>query len=379
MRIAFVTLMYDAPWGGSEVLWAQTAALALAKGHEIFVATYAWPELAAPLQELAAAGASFYYRPRYKHTLQHRAGSLLRRLVNAGQLPEVVALRRFAPDVVIVSQGGWNDLLFHQQLADCLRKIPFLLICHNYHDPVRQDERQRARMIDLYDQAREVLMISDQQLRVLRRQLATPLANARVVQNPLNLPKVYPVPYPSLTVGAMAQLAVIGSLDVDRKGHDVLLEVLAAPEWQARAWHLHVYGRGPDQAYLERLIAFYALQTRVTLHGHVTDRNSMWTNTHIVIVPSRIESGPMVVQEALLCGRPVVAADVGLVRNWVREGQTGFIADTSSTVALGKALNRAWVRQAEWEAIGQKAADEAVVHLIADPVGDFWRRIQALC
>ncbi|MFC7670071.1 glycosyltransferase family 4 protein [Hymenobacter humi] len=197
------------------------------------------------------------------------------------------------------------------------------------------------------------------------------------MQNPLNLPEAYPVLYPSLTADDVPQLAVIGSLDVDRKGQDVLLEALAAAEWQARAWHLNLYGRGPDQAYLERLIGFYGLQARVTLHGHVADSCSMWAKTHLVVLPSRIESGPMAVQEALLCGRPVVAADVGLVRKWVREGQTGFIADTSSAIALSQALDRAWGRLFEWEAMGQRAAAEAAAQLIADPVGDFWRRIQA--
>ena len=375
MRIAFISLMYDAPWGGSEVLWSQTAALALAEGHEVFVATYAWPELASPLQALAAAGASFYYRPRYEHTLQHRAGSLLRRLANAGQLPEVVALRRFAPDVVVVSQGGWNDLLFHQQLADCLRKIPFLLICHNYHDPVRQDDGQRARMIALFGRAKELLMISDQQLRVLRRQLAAPLPNARVVQNPLNLPGVVPVPYPVLAADGVPQLSVVGSFDVDRKGQDVLLEALAAPQWLARSWHLNLYGRGPDRAYLERLIALLGLQQRVTMHGHVANSAAIWANTHVLLVPSRIESGPMVVQEALLCGRPVLTADVGLVRDWVQEGETGFIADTASVAALTQALNRAWNRRADWSAMGLAGAARAAAQRIRDPALDFLHHV----
>jgi len=377
MRIAFVSLMYDAPWGGSEVLWAQTAAYALAAGHAVFVSTHAWPVPAAPLTALKAAGASFYFRPRYEPTLQFRVASLLRRLPGAGQLPEIVALRRFAPDVVVVSQGGWNDLLFHQQLADWLKVAPFLLICHNYHDPVRQDDGQRARMIALFGRAKELLMISDQQLRVLRRQLAVPLPNARVVQNPLNLPSVVPVPYPVLAAGGVPQLSVVGSFDVDRKGQDVLLEALAAPEWLARSWHLNLYGNGPDRAYLERLIALLGLQQRVTMHGHVASSAAIWANTHLLLVPSRIESGPMVGQEALLCGRPVLTADVGLVRNWVQEGETGFIADTASVVALTQALNRAWDCRADWSAMGLAGATRAAVQLIKDPALDFLNHILA--
>jgi L-malate glycosyltransferase len=370
MRIAFVSLMYDAPWGGSEVLWAQTAARALREGHEVLVSTYNWPEPARPLQELLAAGATGHFRRRYEPTLRFRALDWVTRLPRRGRLPEIDALARFNPEVVVISQGGWNDLLFHQQLYQWVRQRPFLVICHNYHDPVRQNEHQRRRMIELFGQAREVLMISRLQQQVLRRQLAAPLANSRVVQNPLNLPATYPVPYPALPEGGPVQLAVMGSLDVDRKGQDVLLEVLSAPHWVARNWHLNFYGQGPDREYLERLIVFVGLQGRVTLHGHVADSAQAWRNTHLLVVPSRIESGPMVVQEAALCGRPIVAADVGLVRDWVEEGQTGFIADTASRYALDVALERAWNRQAQWSVMAEKAGQRARQQPLLDAAAD---------
>ncbi|MFD2786679.1 glycosyltransferase family 4 protein [Hymenobacter rubripertinctus] len=369
--------MYDAPWGGSEVLWAQTAARALAEGHQVLVITNAWPELPPPLQALAAAGATLCRRPRYEPTLRFRTRSWLARLPRKGRLPEIDALRHFKPQVVLVSQGGWNDLLFHQQLATWLQSVPFLLICHNYHDPVRQGEAQRQRMITLYEQAREVLMISDLQQQVIRRQLAAPIQNARVVQNPLNLPANWPVPYPPLAADTVVQLAVVGSFDTDRKGQDVLLDTLCQPQWLARAWHLNLYGRGPDQRYLERLIEFCHLQGRVTWHGHVADSNVLWATTHLLILPSRIESGPMVVQEAALCGRPMVAADVGLVRDWVQDEVTGFIADMASVSSLSRSLERAWARRSEWGRMGQAGSAWASEKMLTDPAGDLLQHLVA--
>lgn len=367
--------MYDAAWGGSEVLWAKTAAQALREGHEVMISTYSWPQLAQPLQELMAAGARTHFRRRYEPTLKFRAIDWLTRLPRKGQLPEISALHRFDPQVVVISQGGWNDLLFHEQLYGWVRQRPFLLICHNYHDPVRQSETQRLRMISLFGQAREVLMISELQRQVIRRQLAAPLPNTRVVQNPLHLPAHYPIAYPALPDSGTIQLAVVGSFDVDRKGQDVLLEVLADPTWQARNWHLNFYGLGPDEDYLRRLLVFYNLESRVTLHGHVTDSTVIWQNTHLLIVPSRIESGPMVVQEATLCGRPVAAADVGLVRTWVQDGVTGFIAAASSVHALHEMLERAWGRRTEWPTMGEAAAKYAQQFPMPDPAADMLQHI----
>lgn len=359
MRIAFVSLMYDAPWGGSEVLWSQTADLAMQQGHEVLISTYAWPQLAQPLQSLRAAGARIHLRQRYEPTLRYRALNWLMRLPRQGRLPEIDSLNQFNPEVIVISQGGWNDLLFHEQVYHWVKDRPFLLICHNYHDPVRQSETQRQRMIELFGHAREVLMISELQLQVICRQLATSLPNARVVQNPLHLPAQYPIAYPLVSASAPVQLAVVGSFDVDRKGQDVLLEVLAGPEWKHRNWHLNLYGKGPDEDYIRRLIIFFHLQERVTLHGHVADSGVIWQNTHLLIVPSRIESGPMVVQEAALCGRPIAAADVGLVRTWVQEGQTGFIADTASVRSLHTMLEKAWAQRTDWPGMAAAAAQHA--------------------
>ena len=42
MKIAFISTMDSAPWGGSEYLWATTAEQALKEGHEVMVSLYDW-------------------------------------------------------------------------------------------------------------------------------------------------------------------------------------------------------------------------------------------------------------------------------------------------------------------------------------------------
>jgi len=374
MKIAFVTLMYDAPWGGSEALWSKTAARALAEGHEVLASVYDWPEPAVDLQNLALAGAQFVLRSRYVPTLSYRAASWLMRIPLGGKLLEMRALARFNPDVVFISQGGCMDLLYHEQLRSWLQNVPFVLACHSYNDPVRQHKFPRHQLVGLYREAQEVLMISENQLRTLRRQLIDPIKNARVVQNPLNLPAQYPVPYVPDADGVL-RLAVIGSLHIDSKGQDVLLEALAAPGWAGREVRVNFYGKGPDQAYLEELIKFYGLGDWVVLRGHVADPQEIWQENDLLVIPSRIESGPMVLQESLLCGRPVVATDVGMVREWLDDDETGFIADTATVSSLNKALNRAWAHRADWPAMGLLAAERTIPRMQNDPAGHLLNRL----
>lgn len=366
--------MNDAPWGGSEVLWSKTAALALAQGHQILITAYEWPTPAQPLRELVAAGATLFYRTPYSPKLHKR---LWRRAVRQFQplSAELLALKAFAPDLIFVNQGGDSDIIHKQDIAAWLTSeaVPYVVICHLYQDPVKRSEAERAAILTVYQHARRVLTISAKQTAVLRRQLADALPNCQVVQNPLNLPEHMPMPYPP---AGRVQLAVVASLDADRKGHDVLLQVLSSPAWQNRDWQLNCYGKGPDQAYLERLAAYYQISDRIVFQGHVADSAVIWRTNHVLVIPSRIESGPMVLVEAMLSGRPVVSTNVGLVPDWLEEGITGFLAEASLPESLGAALERSWQARAQWPTMGQHAYKRARTQLQDNPAAELLHLLQ---
>jgi glycosyltransferase involved in cell wall biosynthesis len=376
MKLAFISLMNDAPWGGSEALWSKTAALALAEGHQVLITAYEWPTPAQPLRELVAAGATLFYRTPYSPQLHKR---LWRRAVRQFRplSTELLELKKFAPDLVFVNQGGHSDIIHKEDIWAWLTSgaVPYAIICHLYKDPYQMGEAERAKTLAVYERARVVLTISAKQTEVLRRQLAHPLPNCRVVQNPLNLPAHMPMPYPP---AGRVQLAVVASLDADRKGHDVLLQVLSGPAWQSRDWQLNFYGKGPDQAYLERLVAYYQLGGRVVFQGHVADSAVIWRTNHALVIPSRIESGPMVLVEAMLSGRPVVSTNVGLVPDWLEDGVTGFLAEASLPESLAVALERAWQAQPQWPAMGQRAYERARAQIQTNPAAELLRLLQEM-
>jgi glycosyltransferase involved in cell wall biosynthesis len=69
----------------------------------------------------------------------------------------------------------------------------------------------------------------------------------------------------------------------------------------------------------------------------------------------------------MLCGRPVVATDVGAVSEWIEDGQTGFIAEASTAKSFGAALNRAWQSQSQWKQMGIQAHKDATEKLDYSP------------
>ena len=352
MRIAFISSMSAAPWGGSEVLWSRTAAEALRHGHAVFASVATWPTLPAPLAELQQAGAVLHQRAGYSPQLSVR---LARRVGRAlGQKTLEQRLAEFDPDVICLSQGGNFDIANMPELRRFLLEsgIPYCLVCHNYDASKLPPAPERQAAAAAYAGACRVYFVSADQAQVSQRQLARSFPTIELVKNPINIAQPEQLPWPAQDI---AQLAVVGGLHIDFKGQDILLEVLSSATWRARSWHLNIYGQGYDEAYIRELLTLYQLESRVTLHGYTNDIAQLWRHNHLLLLPSRREAAPLVIMEAMLCGRPVVATAVGTVPEWVQPGQTGFVAAAATVPAFGNALEEAWARRAEWVTLGQQA------------------------
>ena len=145
-----------------------------------------------------------------------------------------------------------------------------------------------------------------------------------------------PPPAEVLTILAVGPL-------VPKKGFRILLDAasgLLAP------FRLRIVGAGPQRAALERQVAELGLRDRVDLAGPRThdDLPAELAAAHIVVVPSVPDANgasdglPNVVLEAMSCGRPVVASDIGAVSSAVTDGRTGVLVPPGDAEALAGAL-----------------------------------------
>ncbi|MCR5887056.1 glycosyltransferase family 4 protein [Hymenobacter sp. J193] len=366
MRIAFISLMANAPWGGSEVLWSNTAAYALDQGHEVFFSAYEWPSPHTNINKLIQKGAVSYFRPH--STLKTR---LINKLYKAAKVssPEVAAIKKFKPDVILFNQGGAYTLRYWPELLAFAKEnaIPYHLICHSYNEAVTFAEKQQKFIVSIFEGAVKVFTVSLQQKAIIERQLAHSITNNIQVANLLNLPAEYPISFPAATLD-VPQLACIGSLTILAKGQDILFEALSSEKWKGRPWQLNLFGTGPDLDYLKRLALFYGIDDKVRFRGHVANMAAIWAECHLLIVPSRIDSGPMVVAEAMICGRPVVSTRVGIVPEWITPGDTGYIAEGTTSHALDQILEVAWNDRYNWQKIGQQASIFGADKMTASPI-----------
>lgn len=126
------------------------------------------------------------------------------------------------------------------------------------------------------------------------------------------------------------------------KGVDILLNGLALLSKARKGVALDVVGDGNCRSEYESLAGHLGVSHLVTFHGFqprdvVAD---FMRRSHALVLPSRSENCPNVLIEALGSGLPVVACDVGGVRELVRR-ESGVLCPREDPQGLAEAL--AWV------------------------------------
>jgi len=372
MKIAFISAMSCNPWGGSEELWAGTAKHLAADGHEVFAQVQGWPQRHPRVESLARAGIHVHERPflpqghqRWRRLL-HRAQLSLQRSFGADSLDRW--LSAVNADWVCVSNGGYSDgLPYMTRLA--AQDQPFGSIVQANGPQWWPAGSQFESVRKGYQQARAVWCVSHANLRLLRNMLALPLPQARVVWNPYQVQRDNPPPWPTST--EPWRLACVARLEPNAKGQDLILEVLARPEWRERPVTLSLFGTGDNAAGLKALSTCLGLDDRVRFHGQVADVAGIWREHHCLVLSSRLEGLPLALVEALLCGRPAVVTDIAGNPEVVQDGITGFIAAAPNTERLAEAMERAWHARENWQAMGAAARQHMLQIVPEDPCRDF--------
>lgn len=104
-----------------------------------------------------------------------------------------------------------------------------------------------------------------------------------------------------------------------------------------------VGGDGPQRGEIEKEIGDARLSDRVTLAGWIPhDKLPQYLNEiKLLVIPSYSEAGPHMVFEAMACGTPVLGTPVGVMRDVIKDGETGFILEDNSPQCIARNIIRA--------------------------------------
>jgi glycosyltransferase involved in cell wall biosynthesis len=176
----------------------------------------------------------------------------------------------------------------------------------------------------LADEARQSSLFSDFDVTVIPNGIDTDLFQPRDTRQAREQLKI---PQESSVI-----LFVAGRVGERRKGFSLLVEALQSFKDTPHLYFLAV-GNG---------VTSFHFGPRVITLDYIDDENRLslvYSAADVLVVPSLQDNLPNTALEALACGVPTVAFDVGGLRDIIREGQTGYLVPQADIHALRTAIN----------------------------------------
>ena len=172
---------------------------------------------------------------------------------------------------------------------------------------------------------------------------------------------------------APRHLLFVGRLDTAQKGCDLLIEIVARARQLLgeRMPPVLIAGDGPDRSLVEADVQRRGLNGIVKLCGRVEGaaKYELMANSYAVLMPSRFETFGMVAVESQAAGAPLVAFDVGplrevaggagarLVRPFDVDAFAHEVAEIVDNQANREQLRlsgRQWARRYNWDAVASE-------------------------
>ena len=214
---------------------------------------------------------------------------------------------------------------------------------------------QRAMDAEILRRCDVVTAVSDTVADVLW-QAGLERPDVRIIRNGVHIPTItrrHRADAPFRTVGVQAHL-------IERKGVDVLLRALALVP-QSPFARLIIAGTGDAEGSLRELASSLRLPCAVVWAGAMPPHQFL-DEVDVAVIPSRSDTLPLVLLQAMAAGVPVVASRVGGIREVVRDGVDGLLVAPGDPVALSLALWSA----AESPALARSRADSGRHRMIQE-------------
>jgi phosphatidylinositol alpha-1,6-mannosyltransferase len=146
------------------------------------------------------------------------------------------------------------------------------------------------------------------------------------------------------------------------KNLPLLLRAVADVRQRSADVVLVLVGEGPQQPALEAQARTLGIADAVLFVGYARqeDTPSWYRTAEVFALSSDFDNSPNVVLEAMATGLPVVATDVGGLRDYVEPGRNGLLAQKGSRAEFAAALQAMLDDRSRAQEIGRRNRAEAV-------------------
>jgi len=339
LNIALFASAVHPSLGGVAEVCRQRALELQRQGHRIIILTNRWPRNL--LEHENYQGLEIFRLPFRvpQECLKSKVSYLLTHRKIVRQMLDI--LRRRAVNVLhvqCVSANGYYAMIAKRRLG-----LPLIMTAHgeltmDASGLYQRSAFQNTVLRDLAQHADKLTACSRRTLDDVEKHVGIDFGGRRaIIYNgaPIEefadaVPHVHRRPY----VLCMGRL-------VPQKGFELLLDAFAAAG--DIGFDLLIAGDGPLQKTLQDQIAMHGMGDRVFLLGRADRANvaALFAGAEMFVLPSVADEGlPLVCIEAMAAGRPVIAANVGGVPEYVLHEKTGLLFSRGDRGQLTAALQR---------------------------------------
>jgi N-acetyl-alpha-D-glucosaminyl L-malate synthase BshA len=133
---------------------------------------------------------------------------------------------------------------------------------------------------------------------------------------------------------------------------------------------LQLVGDGPERPRIEAQVHSLGLSDHVRFLGDQVELVELLQGSDVFLLPSTTESFGLAALEAMACGVPVVASNVGGVSELVTDGEVGFLAPAGDVAAMAGHVLRLLTDDSLHRRLSQSARHRAESQFQLEPAAD---------
>jgi L-malate glycosyltransferase len=322
-------------YGGSGVVATELGIELAARGHDIHFITYLQPfrltgrEGNIHFHEVAITNYPLFEHPPYDLAL-------------ATRMAEVAEF--YSLDLLHVHYAiphSVSALLARQMLASRGHHLPFITTLHGTDITLVGLDRSYLPITRFgIEQSDGVTAISSH-LRDRTREAFGIASEIEVIRNFVNCdvyvrkPELVAAMRPRFAEAGERLLVHLSNFRPVKRVQDVI-EVFARVA-RATPARLMLIGDGPDRSVAEYLARKYEVQDRIHFLGKQDNVNELLPLADLMLMPSEMESFGLAALEAMACGVPSIATNVGGVPELIESGKNGLLFNVGDIEAMSEA------------------------------------------
>lgn len=149
-----------------------------------------------------------------------------------------------------------------------------------------------------------------------------------VINNPINTDDIILKSKDKVKLPDCFKIVSLGRLSKEKQ-YQYCIEAASRLKNDGYAFKWYIIGGGQENDFLSSLVRKYSLEGVVELTGAMQNPYPVLANSNLLVISSAYEAQPMVANEALILGVPVVTTSYDSAYEVVKEGENGLICENS--------------------------------------------------